>query len=111
MAEDLGIVATWNEAFAKARSLFQEQKIQAVATVSADEYKQGQYFSTSLSSQFQTLVDLARLSPLVYKSKEVDKFRLIIEKIKISSPEFPRGEDTDVLIIVYLKKEETVSVK
>ena len=120
MKEDLGIVETWEEAFAKARSLLAERNIFAIATISAKEHNdKGQYFSTALQqgslsgssmTPAQVLEDLAKLSPAVYKDKHAVKFHLYLTTIKFPH-DFPEGDqDKTVFVIVYLAAGESVAI-
>ncbi len=108
MKEDLGFVQTWDEAFQKARELFGQGKLDAIATVSLGEFEREQYVAAPLrgtlgTSEEKSLTQLSRVAPQLYRGNE--RFHLFLMKMPCAHPEYPEGEMW-VLKIVYLKPGE-----
>ena len=107
--EDLGFFSSWSDVFSKARELFDQGKVESVATVSLDEYKRGQYVASPLRgmgfSEEESLENLSQLAPMLYQGNE--QFHLSLRKTPCFHPDYPEGEIW-MLVIVYLKAGETI---
>lgn len=107
--QDLGFVSSWDEAFSKARKLFNDEKVQSVATVSLDEFKRGQYVATPLRgmgfSEEESLENLSQIAPMLYEGNE--RFFISLRKTTCFHPDYPEGEIW-MLVIVYLKPGEII---
>ena len=108
--QDLGFLSSWDDAFSKARELFNDERLQSVATVSLDEFKRGQYVGTLLKgmgfSEEESLENLRQIAPMLYQGNE--RFFLSLRKMACIHPDYPEGEIW-ILVIVYLKSGETMN--
>jgi len=111
--EDLGEVRTWDEAVDQALALHAAGKIDAVTTISVNEFSCGGYVATPLRGmgfpEEQVLDNLRSLGPILYPGH--DRLRLARVQIRGVHPEYPDQDVLSVFLIVYLKPEENVTVQ
>ena len=106
--EDLGVVTSWNEVFARAHELVRADKLEVIATVSLSEFTGDGLTAAAVIAEFGPLHDaldmMSEVAATLYQGNE--RFQLILSTMDFGfHPHLSSGQ-VPMLTVVYLKHGE-----